>query len=167
MRLVWRGGGGRGGRVVRGVGIYEWWCAVIRGVLVRVGARVWGRGAGMGWGWRICGSGAVRLKRRFGEVGRCFNEDMPYCQTSIKYRLTRWQQVLQTEFSINRFLILYQPPPPTTSAPVATIPPPFLNPGSMIVLKLIIHPRPSLPKKRKKYMSYISHFVANVVCNLF
>lgn len=46
MRLVWRGGGGRGERVVRGVGIYEWWCAAIRGVLVRVGARVWGRVGG-------------------------------------------------------------------------------------------------------------------------
>jgi hypothetical protein len=51
------------------------------------------------------------------------------------------------------FSFYIQQPPPATSAPVATIPPPFLNPGSMIVLKLIIHPRPSLPKKRKKYMS--------------
>ncbi len=65
------------------------------------------------------------------------------------------------------FSFYIQQPSPTTSAPVATIPPPFLNPGSMIVLKLIIHPRPSLPNKRKKYVSYISHFVANVVCNLF
>ncbi len=51
--------------MVRGVGIYEWWCAVIRGVLVRVGARVWGRGAGRLedlWQWgseieeAVCGS---------------------------------------------------------------------------------------------------------------
>jgi hypothetical protein len=55
--------------VVRGVGIYEWWCAAIRGVLVRVGARVLGEGCGDGvgledlWQWgseieeAVCGSG--------------------------------------------------------------------------------------------------------------